>query len=89
MKYRFHWLPLVILFLVPIFFLQAVPLRKTAPVIDGDLSDPVWQGLPWRSSFTVLGKRTPAAARTRFKCFNALCATQGYFDRRVSAHSYH
>ncbi|MBO5724351.1 MAG: hypothetical protein J6S58_05925, partial [Lentisphaeria bacterium] len=70
MKYRFHWLPVVILFLLPVFFLQAVPLRKTAPVIDGDLSDPVWQGLPWRSSFTVLGKRTPAAARTRFKCFN-------------------
>ena len=70
MKLKSKWMWTLAFFMLILFSLPGVPLRKTLPVIDGDLSDPVWKDLPWRSHFTVLAKRTPAKAQTRFKCFH-------------------
>ena len=58
------------LLLLPLVNLLALPLIREKVTIDGDLSDPVWQKLQWRSGFTKLGSKTPAEARTRFKTFH-------------------
>ena len=50
--------------------LPAIPFLSETPVIDGDLSDGVWKKLPWKDSFSMLGKNEPAAVQTRFKTFN-------------------
>ena len=56
--------------LLPLLDLTAVPLIREKVTVDGDLSDPVWQKVEWRSGFTQLGSKTPAAAQTRFKTFH-------------------
>ena len=56
--------------LLPLLNLTAVPLIREKVTVDGDLSDPVWQKVEWRSGFTQLGSKTPAAAQTRFKTFH-------------------
>ncbi|MBP3393981.1 MAG: hypothetical protein J6M38_05640, partial [Lentisphaeria bacterium] len=55
---------------LPVLTLCAVPFIAEQPVIDGDLSEPVWRKIPWRSSFTLIGTKEPAAAQTRFKTYN-------------------
>lgn len=55
---------------LPALTLCAVPFIAEQPVIDGDLSEPVWRKIPWRSSFTLIGTKEPAAAQTRFKTYN-------------------
>jgi len=47
-----------------------IPLKKTTPVIDGDLSDAVWKDLHWHSDFTLLLKQSLAPVQTRFKCYH-------------------
>ncbi|MBO5723495.1 MAG: hypothetical protein J6S58_01565 [Lentisphaeria bacterium] len=38
--------------------------------VDGDLSDPVWKTLPWKSSFYALGTKEKAPVQSRFKTFH-------------------
>ena len=50
---------------------SAMPfLSGKSAVIDGDLSDPVWKSLPWKSDFFELGTGKKAPVQTRFKTFN-------------------
>ncbi len=63
-------IPGIWLLLLPLVNLFAVPQIREKVTIDGDLSDPVWEKLEWRSGFTKLGSKTPAEAQTRFKTFH-------------------
>ncbi|MBO5724229.1 MAG: hypothetical protein J6S58_05310 [Lentisphaeria bacterium] len=56
------------IFLLPALY--AVPLMQEKITVDGLLSEGVWQKLPWKSSFTLLGTSRQAQAQTRFKTFN-------------------
>ncbi len=42
----------------------SVPKLATAPKLDGDLSDPAWQGVPALGPLFKLGKTTPAGQQT-------------------------
>ena len=65
--YKLFLLFFSVLWLSPLW---GIPLKVGKVNVDGDLSDPVWQTLPWKSSFTLLGTKTPAPAQTRFKTFH-------------------
>ena len=65
--YKLFLLLLSVFWLSPLW---GIPLKVGKVNVDGDLSDPVWQTLPWKSSFTLLGTKTPAPAQTRFKTFH-------------------
>ncbi|MDD5704753.1 MAG: sugar-binding protein [Kiritimatiellae bacterium] len=46
-------------------------LKKTPPLVDGDLGDPCWQGAQTAAGFMALGKVAPAAADTEVRsCYD-------------------
>ena len=53
------------------FLLSAMPYLPGKSVkVDADLSDPVWQTLPWKGPFHALGSKEKAPVQSRFKTFH-------------------
>ncbi|MFA6929966.1 MAG: sugar-binding protein [Lentisphaeria bacterium] len=48
----------------------AIRCIREQPVLDGDLSDTVWQRLSWREGFMIPGSEQLATAATRFKVYH-------------------
>ena len=47
-----------------------IPYLRGEIALDGVLSEAVWEGVPWRSDFRILGTDDAATAATRFKVFH-------------------